>query len=413
MGHHQVSMDLPLKEIFRRSQLWVILLGMSMMVVLLLSVTILSFNAYLHRNVQVLGNTFGELIEPALSFGDDDYIKKSAQSYLQSYAIRKIELRDVHGNLKLSEEAVEGQYSMIQNVIDSYLYYKPMHFDIVYIINEDDNKNTVAKLTLYPNSEQMVVYLVQTLFVLLLSILAMMLCWIYSVHRIYRKIMGVVNPLTQTAELINQHKAYDLRFNQSKISEFNILIQVFNQLLAEIQKWHTSLKRENEELTHQAHHDELTGLPNRYIFYGLMQEIYADENKRQSSVLMFIDNDNFKEINDGYGHQAGDAVLQEMAMRLKARIRQNDVLVRIGGDEFAIILYGIKKAESLQFIAENLLICAQEPLIFEGHKIYFSFSIGMAYSPNAQSIEQWIEQADRAMYQAKKSNLHWVIYSEK
>lgn len=397
---------LSLKHIFRRSQLWIILLGISMIFILLLILTFWSLNTYLRRNVQVLGKTLTELVEPALQFQQMDYVENTVESYLNSYSIRKIELFDLNQNVLLSKQAPEGQYSMVHNLIYPYFANKPVYFDI-YL--EDENLK-IATLAFYPSYEHMAAYVIQLSSILLLSLLAMMLCWFYSVQRIYRLMMDTIKPLTYTAELVSEQKAYNLRFSNSKIYEFNILIQAFNDLLKEIQKSHTHLQQENKELSYQAMHDELTGLGNRYVFYHHLKEIFDDEEARKNSVLMFIDNDDFKEINDQYGHLAGDAVLKEMAYRLKERIRRDDVLVRIGGDEFAIILYGVNKIDFLQTIAYNLIECAKEPLEFDGQKIYFSFSIGMAFSPNVQSIEDWIEQADRAMYQAKESPLHWAIY---
>lgn len=397
---------LPLKYIFKRSQLWVMLLGTVMIFVLLFTVTLWSFNTYLRRNVQVLGKTLTELVQPALEFQDMDYLNKTVESYLNSYSIRKIELFDIEHHILLSKNISRGQYSTIQSWIDSYFSSKPVYFDI-YLEGENLKIGTLA---LYPSSEQMAIYIVQLLLILFISLLAMMLCWFYSVQRIYRVMMGAIVPLTHTAAYVRDEKAYNIRFKISKIAEFNILIQVFNQLLDEIQKWHIHLQQENAELSYQALHDELTGLPNRHVFYKTLQEIFKDDESRQNSVLMFIDNDKFKEINDNYGHLAGDAVLKEMALRLKARIRRDDVFVRIGGDEFAIILKNVNRIEFLQTIATNLIACTQEPLWFEQQYIHFGFSIGMAFSPYAQSVEQWIEQADRAMYQAKTSPLHWAIY---
>lgn len=404
--HTETEQALPLKYIFRRSQLWVMLLGVAMIFVLLFTVTLWSFNTYLRRNVQVLGKTLTELVQPALEFQDMDYLNKTVVSYLNSYSIRKIELFDIDNNILLSEQIHSTEYSTLQKWIDDNFSNKPVHFDIY--LKEENIK--VGTLALYPSSEQMAIYVVQILCILFICLCAMMLCWFYSIRRIYRVMMGAISPLIHTASYVRDEKAYNIRFKASKITEFNILIQVFNQLLTEMQKWHIHLQQENAELSHQALHDELTGLPNRHVFYQTLNEIFADDETRKNSVLMFIDNDKFKEINDNYGHLAGDAVLKEMAQRLKARIRRDDVFVRIGGDEFAIILRNVNRIEFLQTIATNLISCTQQPLWFEQQYIHFGFSIGMAFSPYAQSVEQWIEQADRAMYQAKTSPLHWAIY---
>lgn len=404
MANHKNS--IALKSIFKKSQLGILLLGVGVLFVLLSVVTIWSFNTYLSRNVNLLGKTLSELIQPAIVFNDEQYIQKNLESYLSSYSIRRIEVLNENNQLLIAQDSKVGQYSSTQRLLERYLLNKPKYFDVYF---EEQDKN-IGTIVLYPSAEQMAIYLVQLVMILLFCLFLMMLAWVLSVQYVYRKMMSTIKPLTHTAELVRDQKAYNLRFNESQIYEFNILIQVFNQLLSEIQKWHIRLLQENEQLSYQAHHDELTGLPNRHIFYRTLNEIFADATEREQSVLMFIDNNNFKQINDQYGHQAGDAVLKEMAIRLKSRIRQQDLMVRIGGDEFAIILRSVKKVDYLPNIAENLLSCCHEPLNFEQQTIYFSFSVGMAFSSYAYSVEQWIEHADYAMYQAKALDSHWSVF---
>jgi diguanylate cyclase (GGDEF)-like protein len=127
------------------------------------------------------------------------------------------------------------------------------------------------------------------------------------------------------------------------------------------------------------------------------------------SALFFIDNNNFKDINDQYGHLAGDAVLQEMANRLKTSLRQDDFIARLGGDEFAILIRNISKTEHLAKISENLLKCCEQPLQFEQHEIHFSFSIGIASTEQAHSPEDLITAADSAMYKAKTLQQGWYF----
>ena len=232
----------------------------------------------------------------------------------------------------------------------------------------------------------------------------------WSVNLTYRHIMESFSPLIQIAQLLKQQKAYNLRFPQSDIKEFQELNGTFNQLLDEIQTWHTHLQNENNALSHQVQHDHLTQLPNRSYFYQVLCNLFEDPNQRQNLALVFIDNNNFKAINDQYGHLVGDEVLKEMSNRLKRHIRQNDFVARLAGDEFAIILRSISKVEHLISIAENLIKCCEEPLIYKGQAIAFSFSLGIAISTQASSPEDLISQADQAMYKAKSLQHHWFIY---
>ncbi|WP_432525503.1 hypothetical protein L3D26_09495 [Moraxella sp. ZY21109] len=205
--HTEIEQALPLKYIFRRSQLWVMLLGVAMIFVLLFTVTLWSFNTYLRRNVQVLGKTLMELVQPALEFQDMDYLNKTVVSYLNSYSIRKIELFDIDNNILLSEQIQSTEYSILQKWIDGSFSNKPVYFDIY--LKEENIK--VGTLALYPSSEQMAVYVMQILCILLICLCAMMLCWFYSIQRIYRVMMGAISPLIHTASYVRDQGNRRLR----------------------------------------------------------------------------------------------------------------------------------------------------------------------------------------------------------
>ena len=116
-----------------------------------------------------------------------------------------------------------------------------------------------------------------------------------------------------------------------------------------------------------------------------------------------------KEINDKYGHLAGDAVLKEMSKRLKVSLRQDDFIARLGGDEFAILLKNIQRPDHSISIAQHLLNCCKAPLYYEKTEIYFSFSIGIAFFNCFKSPEDLITAADSAMYKAKLLDKNWHI----
>jgi diguanylate cyclase len=222
--------------------------------------------------------------------------------------------------------------------------------------------------------------------------------------------MKSIRPLMQTAQHVSDHKAYNLRFPQNNIREFQELNDVFNQLLKEIQCWHNDLQHQNHVLSFEARHDYLTGLPNRNYFYQKLHHLFDHTQHSQHAVMFFIDNNHFKSINDTYGHLAGDAVLMEMATRLKQKLRPDDFIARLGGDEFAIIVESVTQIEQIQSMAERLLETSHTPLYFKGQSICFSFSLGIAFSQFAHGPEEFISQADQAMYTAKGLAQQWFIY---
>jgi diguanylate cyclase (GGDEF)-like protein len=158
------------------------------------------------------------------------------------------------------------------------------------------------------------------------------------------------------------------------------------------------------ELYEMAHFDQLTGLLGRHLFNDRLQNtIHYCDRFNQGCSLLYIDVDNFKVVNDCYGHEAGDELLKTIAQRIKRNCRSTDSAARLGGDEFAILISGVDKEKSHK-TAEKLLEKVSEPIEIDSYSLHVSLSIGIAHYPDtADSIEDFLEQADQAMYRAKKS----------
>jgi len=163
-------------------------------------------------------------------------------------------------------------------------------------------------------------------------------------------------------------------------------------------------KELENKMAHMAHFDELTGLPNRALFFERLDQIYK-QSKRYKNIfgLLFIDLDGFKDVNDKYGHGIGDALLKETARRLKKYVRDSDIVARMGGDEFTIILTEIKHADDAARFAKKIITAIKKPYILQGHRCTISSSIGIAlYPDNAKTISDLIKKADLAMYTVKE-----------
>ncbi|MGH8041814.1 MAG: diguanylate cyclase domain-containing protein [Rudaea sp.] len=168
----------------------------------------------------------------------------------------------------------------------------------------------------------------------------------------------------------------------------------------------THRKLVERHLNQLARSDMLTGLSNRRDFDERMEQALArrtEQSQSQPLALMLIDLDRFKDINDTFGHMAGDSVLKAVAARLREAAFNIDVLARLGGDEFAILLGDAGVADSAELLAARLKVAMARPLPIIGHAVNVTLSIGIAYCTGAMSARDLTHLADRALYDAKEA----------
>lgn len=180
---------------------------------------------------------------------------------------------------------------------------------------------------------------------------------------------------------------------------------------------HTDInkRKETEDLIwRQANFDALTGLPNRRMFFDrLKEEIKKSVRNNNTFALMFIDLDGFKEVNDTYGHQVGDELLQAVAESISGCIRASDTFARLGGDEFTIILSSMENNDACSFVAEKILKHIHTPFSLSVGKVTISASIGVAlYPDNGATHDKLISAADSAMYDAKAKGKNCWVYAK-
>ncbi len=166
----------------------------------------------------------------------------------------------------------------------------------------------------------------------------------------------------------------------------------------------TQRKQLEESIRHMATHDVLTGLPNRSLLATQLEKAInlAQRNQRMVA-LLFVDLDNFKPINDTFGHSVGDVVLQETAKRLTDGVRASDFIARVGGDEFLVVLQEVADVEATALTTQRIIDLINIPIEVDGHNCQLGASIGISLFPDcAGTTEELIQQADAAMYHIKK-----------
>ncbi|MCG4454972.1 diguanylate cyclase [Pseudomonas sp. MMS21-TM103] len=197
--------------------------------------------------------------------------------------------------------------------------------------------------------------------------------------------------------LVLQNYSGVVRYNEQD----KVLLQfVSSQVAAAIER-----KRTHSRLEFLAQYDQLTELPNRALFLDrLRSSLQRAQRDSLRLAVLYLDMDNFKHINDTFGHTTGDLLLREVAQRLKQCVRESDTVGRLGGDEFAVVLDNICRQEDATLVAEKIIVTLSAPYLLEGNTLISAPSLGIAiYPEHGQSDLHMVQHADEAMYVAKRS----------
>jgi diguanylate cyclase len=176
----------------------------------------------------------------------------------------------------------------------------------------------------------------------------------------------------------------------------------------------TTAKNQVVSLRHQATHDALTGLPNRTLLFDALEKATdAARSDRINLALMLMDLDRFKEVNDTFGHQFGDALLKQVAFRVQNQLHDRDVVARLGGDEFAIVLPDVTDANTAAATARRILNTLEQPFVIEGQVLDVGASIGIALFPeHGSDARTLLRRADVAMYTAKQQQSGYSFHRD-
>jgi len=203
-------------------------------------------------------------------------------------------------------------------------------------------------------------------------------------------------------ELMGMRKDGDVFPMEASVSEMQ---QGENIAYASVVRDITARKRAEEHIRHLAHHDALTGLPNRFLFADRLEAAITRAIRHKTRIaLVFIDLNRFKPVNDVYGHAVGDKVLIGVANRVRACLRKTDTVARVGGDEFVAILEEISGEQQIRRLAAKILLAVAAPETIDGIVHSLGASLGIAlYPEDATESVELIDKADKAMYLAKRN----------
>jgi diguanylate cyclase (GGDEF)-like protein len=210
---------------------------------------------------------------------------------------------------------------------------------------------------------------------------------------------SITKPLSQLLDIVHRvthEQDFSVRPETVRADEIGELSRAFGGMMSNLQE-------RDERLQELAFYDGVTGLSNRHFFKERVEQAVTNALRyQQRCCLMFIDLDDFKIVNDTLGHHIGDELLREVGRRLSGVLRNNDLVCRIGGDEFAVILENVKDLHSPSMLAEKIIAALSEPATLQGQRVTVGASIGISACPDfASDTPSLLQTADSAMYVAK------------
>lgn len=273
------------------------------------------------------------------------------------------------------------------------------------------NGEMVGTVYLRSDLERFYVRIMWYVGAIVLTAAGAMLAAFLLISLLHRGISGPLARLVDLMHQISERKDYASRAQVETRDEVGALAEGFNAMLGQIERHQADLmqelgerKRAEQRLDQLAYYDTITQLPNRHFFNEQLKLVLARAQRTgQRAGLMFLDLDNFKIINDTLGHDIGDVLLQGVAKRLREHLRTGDIICRIGGDEFAVIVEDMTDRDQAAIVAEKIIGAFKHSLRLEGHEIYVSASIGISLFPeDATEMHVLLRNADTAMYFAKE-----------
>jgi len=176
--------------------------------------------------------------------------------------------------------------------------------------------------------------------------------------------------------------------------------------MLEVRLLYKQVEHYSHEMETLALYDALTGLPNRRLLMDRLSLSIAHAHRNKSTMaVLYLDLDRFKQVNDSLGHDAGDTLLNMVAARLTATVRQEDTVARLGGDEFVIALWKLSQVDDVAKLASKVVQDLSKPYIIQGHDVHISASVGVGIYPmHGEDGETLMKSADLAMYEAKRKN---------
>jgi len=365
---------------------------------LLLSIaSVFTLKQYAQRNLELTSATVSRSLEATLVFNDTAAAHEALATLGKQGQFSSAILLDRHDNpFAAWSMEPDVQADPLSQLVSQWLFPQPIRQRVWH------NNLPIGELRLTARDSLISHFLWTSLAVLTGCILFASLVALAITRTLHNGVVTALQNITEVVHDVRTNRNFSRRVPEERIDEFHRFGQDFNSLLDEMEEWQRKLQAKNAQLLRTAMHDPLTGLANRAAFRTRISALMSDASSRANTALLFLDCDDFKLINDTWGHAAGDDVLIEVARRMVEFSGGRHQPYRLGGDEFAIILYGVhSEYEVLRLCAALTQQFSPSYDLQNGLSTRMSLSIGFALSWQHHSVEALLDQADRNMYLVK------------
>lgn len=387
----------------------------------LLTISSMSFFMYgslrddYQKEAATLSAMLAQSVNSALLSNDAEAAQGALDGLRTVRDVLRAEIYDKSGHLFASYARENNTFNAPLS-FDPSQYEKAAHFgslaldNVSPVLSVSPGKEQIGTITIRLNLVDAYTHLAYQIGILLLVGLFSFTLIAALLTKLQKSITLPLLSLTEAMHKVSKDGDFSARATLVSQDEIGELASVFNQMLDELSKRENSLHQElkerrriEERLSEIAHFDSVSNLPNRYSFNSQIDRALINyKYDLEKFALMFLDLDNFKYVNDTFGHHAGDLLLARVAERLRGSLRQEDYIARLGGDEFAIIMYDFSGISQISSVSGKILAALQQPFFLEGHEAFIGASIGITICPdNGEDRETLQRQADSAMYQAK------------
>ncbi|WP_034156742.1 diguanylate cyclase domain-containing protein [Sphingomonas sp. ERG5] len=357
---------------------------------------------YAKQNLKLIAQTASYSVAPAIIFDDADAARRSIAPLASTDGIAEITV-SVNGGRILAQwksPVRPAPWLSVNRIVEALYFTDPTIAPVVHEgvrIGEVRVRGRTGLISGYIQAG-----LLGTLACLIVTGIATFLL----ARHLQGEVIAPLRAIAAVAHAVRVDRAFDRRAPKATILEVDTLRDDFNALLAELEQWQHRLRYENETLSHRATHDALTGLPNRALFdqqlAAMLEQAIRDGT---TFAVLYADGNGFKQVNDRFGHAAGDVVLAEIGVRLRAGLRAQDLAARLGGDEFGLLLAAPSDLAAVSRVREGIAAAMALPIdLPSGEQVSVSLSIGAAVYPrDGADVAALIHHADSEMFAAKRS----------